>query len=237
MGKNDKNETSIPAIQTMALPAEFEPRYSALMKALESMIAPRLPQISILHQAEMFEMPDETKVDEFVGIILDSNSVNAYWIESFDDTGGGVPPDCWSMNAIDPGPEVESPGSDLCARCDKNKFKSDGGRGKACKNIKRVHIILPDQFLPFRLPLPPTSLSVFETFSYMMVSGGLESFDAVVRFSLVEDKNNDGIAYSKIKLSRIGLVGAGDRVLLGRLSVDLKGIMRGQLVVSEEYGG
>jgi len=83
----------------------------------------QLPQIKIVHQAQMFMFPDGTKVETFKGVILDMNRTNAYWAIPYDESGGGSPPTCSSLNGVtvEPGSEeVQSP-TNSCLDCPQNK--------------------------------------------------------------------------------------------------------------------
>jgi hypothetical protein len=168
----------------------------------------RLPQIRILHTAQMFEMPTGEKVPSFEGLILDFNRVNSYWPESFDKTGGGTPPGCFSLDGVRPSPYSEHLESDFCASCSKNVFgSSDKGRGKACKGLKRVHVLTePNQLLPYRLTLPPSNLKAFDGYVSRLVGIGYPWRMVITTFSLKATKNKDGITYAEIVLDAKGQI-------------------------------
>lgn len=230
MGKNDKD--IVPKTEA-ELPIEFK-NYFDLKDNMEG-VAPRLPQISIVHQGQLFTMPDEEQVKEFEGIILDTNRINAWWEQSYDDSGGGTPPQCFSMNGIEPDKGCEMVQASGCSECDKNQFGSDG-RGKACKNMKRVHIILKGEMLPQRLTLPPSNLKAIDMYISLLTSKGLPYQLVVTQFGLKKANNKDGIAYSEIVLERIGTVDSSEKALeLKQMLREFKGVMRGQEIVMEEY--
>jgi len=201
-------------------------------------VQPRLPQIGIVHQGQLFIMHDETKVAEFTCIILDTNRINAWWEVSYDESGGGTPPDCFSMNGIELDPNCSAPQSPtgLCRDCDKNKFGSDG-RGKACKNMKRVHVLLDGEMLPLRMTLPPSSLKAIDNYISMLTSKGLPYQLVHTIFKLKETKNKEGIKYSEIKPEKGQLITDQEKALkLRTMLEEFKPIMRGQEIVLEEYG-
>jgi hypothetical protein len=238
MGKNNKDLST--EIQE-TLPDELRDTFN--LKANMEGVQPRLPQIAIVHQAQLWVFPDETQVKEFEAIILDTNRINAWWERSFDETGGGTPPDCFSMNGIDCDQNSAMPQSKLCRDCPKNKFGSDVrsggevGRGKACKNMKRVHIILSGELLPHRMTLPPSSLKAIDDYISRLTSKGLPYQLVYTTFKLKEAKNKEGIKYSEIKPDRGILITDPEKAaMLKKLLTEFKPVMRGQEIISEEYG-
>ena len=234
-----KNNKDLSVIET--LPDELRDEFD--LKANMEGVQPRLPMIGIAHQAQLYVMPDESKIPEFEGIILDTNRINAWWEKSFDETGGGTPPDCFSMNGIDADQNSNMPQSQLCRDCDNNKFGSavekDGskGKGKACKNMKRVHIVLEGEMLPHRMTLPPSSLKAIDDYISRLTSKGLPYQLVHTTFKLKEEKNAVGIKYSEIKPERGILITDPEQATnLKKLLSDLKPVMRGQEIIPKEYG-
>jgi len=197
MAKDQATEVSViedmevtPALMT-ELFGPAEP-----IEGVELQLAP----ITIAHQNQAFQIDDEmTKT--FDGQILDIINVNAWWSESFDETGGGTPPECFSMDGIKPSPGCENQQHPVCRSCPQNQFGSDGARGKSCKNMKRVHVMLKGDMLPCRLTVPPTSIRpVNEYVSSLYRRVVLPPWFVVTKFSLKEAKNRGGIKYSELVL-------------------------------------
>lgn len=237
MGKNNK-DLSTKVQET--LPDELRNEFN--LKANLEGVQPRLPQIGIVHQAQLYVFPDESQQKEFEGIILDTNRINAWWEKSFDETGGGTPPDCFSMNGIECDQNSNMPQAALCRDCEKNKFGSavekDGskGKGKACKNMKRVHIMLEGEMLPHRMTLPPSSLKAIDDYISRLTSKGLPYQLVHTTFKLKDTKNAKGIKYSEIKPERGLLITDPKQAAnLKQLLKDMKPVMRGQEIVLEEY--
>ena len=239
MGKNNKDLS--PEVKE-TLPDELRDEFNSILKSNMEGVQPRLPMIGIVHQAQLFTMPDETQVKEFTGVILDTNRINAWWEKSFDDTGGGTPPDCFSMNAIEADQNSNMVQKELCRDCPNNKFgsalKRDGseGRGKACKNMKRVHIMIDGEMLPHRMTLPPSSLKAIDDYISRLTSKGLPYQLVHTTFKLKEKPNQDGVKFSEIKPERgILITDPKQAANLKKLLHDLKPVMRGQEIILEEY--
>ena len=213
-----------------------------MRKNLEG-LEPRLPQIKILHgEAQLYNYPDDTKKETFEAIILDFNRCNAYWKIPFSDSGGGTPPDCSSLDALELDPMSEEPQSTTgkCKDCDHNVFGSDktkeSGRGKACKNMMRIHLLFENQMIPFRLTIPPTSLVAMDTYIPLVASKGLPYQLVRTIFSLKQDKNKDGIKFSKVELAMGDVITTiPDAQAIKKFHSEWQSLMRSQEIKSDEY--
>jgi len=165
-----------------------------------------IPSIRILHQANMFEMPDGEKVSDFEGLIIKKKMNNAYWNDSFEESGGNEFPDCFSKDGVYPDPRVEHPKHRNCAQCPMNAFGSgEGGKGKACKNTRVLYILVNDNVIPYRLTLSPMNMKPFDMYITVLTNKGIYYQIAMTKFSLATAKNKDGIGYSGINFKNTGL--------------------------------
>ena len=210
--------------------------YAELFDLKENMegVDVRLPQIEVIHRGQMFILPGDEKVDKFEGIILDTNNVNAWWQVSFEESGGGSPPQCFSPDGVRPSGLSEVPQAQWCSKCDQNKFGS-AGRGKACKNMKRVHVRMPDAFLPYRLTLPPSNLQAIHEYITSMSSKGVPYQGVVTEFSLKKGQNKEGIEYSLINCKMKEKLSLNMLKEIKKQRDELLSIMREQAVGAEEY--
>ena len=211
-----------------------------LKKNLEG-VKPRLPLIAILHgETQLYKMPDGTKVDSFEGVILDVMNTNAWWSIPFEKSGGGTPPDCYSMDAITPDMNAEDVQAESCheKKCAQNVFGSDpkGGRGKACKNMKRVHILIEGQQFPHRLVLPPSNLDVADNYVSILTSKGTPYQLVITKFSLKQTSSKEGIKYSRVVMEEAkAITTVTEAQAIKRAWSDWRPIMREQPIDSEEY--
>ena len=144
----------------------------------------------------------EEHKDVLAGIIVAQKSTRQYWKDAF--SGGGAAPDCQSFDMVK--------GTGLyqgvpCATCPLNQFgsavnqKGEPGKGKACKEVKNVLIILEGQLLPVLVAVPPTSLKALKQYNVKMASRGLPYYGAITEFRLRKTKNADGIDYAETIIS------------------------------------
>lgn len=157
----------------------------------------RLLSIKILPRNAKFEFPDETEIEEFKGIIIDSNRTNAYW-----GVDGDKFPSCMSYDGVIPAENSPKKESDSCTHCPLNQFGSaENGVGKKCKNMRRIIVLIEGQTLPMRLTLPPTSLKIYDEYITQLLYKKIPVNAVLTKFSLDKVKSDAGYIYSKIKLS------------------------------------
>jgi len=88
------------------------------------------------------------KGNELAVIALDSIYENAYYGDRFD-PDNPQPPVCYALgreeDELAPHPDSAHPQSDKCDGCPMNEFgTADNGKGKACKNTRRIAVIPGD---------------------------------------------------------------------------------------------
>jgi hypothetical protein len=205
-------------------------------------VEPRLPQIGIAHQAQIFKMPNESKVDHLVGVIIDSNRANAWWKQSFAEAGSGNPPDCFAFDAVTPA--GDKPQAPNCAACRYNRYGSEngqngeGGRGKACKNMRRVHILLDGKALPYRLTLPPTSLRAYDKYMMTLAEKQRPYPTVITQIELATATNKGGIEYSEAAFTMLEEINDRAKLMeIKALRLKLQETMRSQEIVAGEASG
>ena len=196
--KNGQQET--PATPTALAP--YETLYQEELQRNLHGVIPRLPLIRILHAGAMlFEIQDDLTgkprhVEQFEGVMLDHQRVNAWWEEAYAKSGGRHP-DCWSLDAKRPDATGAKVQHERCTTCPQNRYGSKG-RGKACKNMRRLLVKINDNLLPYILTVPPTSLKELDRYLTALTNVRIPSSAAITVFTLTAAKNDDGIAYSRL---------------------------------------
>ena len=153
-----------------------------------------------------WEMPSGEVSREFSGVMLLRQPVRAYWPMSIDDTGGGDPPACSSLDSVT---GVGDPGGE-CVACPYNQWGSagEGRRGKACRQITRLFFLLPDSLLPVLYPAPPSAFQLAKAYVVRLAAQGVPYHQVITSVTLDAVQNQDGVAYSRPVLSSLGPIPA-----------------------------
>lgn len=195
----------------------------------------RIPQIKIMHRVEMFANQAGEKFSSFKGIILHHSPTNAYWENDFSTSGGGTPPECASTNGEYPD-SGEKKQCKTCFKCTQNTFGSGkDGKGKACKNLWRLHILVEGQQIPKRLTLPPSNIGVLQDFLVDLRDVGVPHELAILEFTLIPEKSKSGIEYSLINIKPIGTINNRQKALeLKKIKDDFSAAF-GQEIDGDEF--
>lgn len=149
----------------------FEEELAADAEEVAAVERAGYPWISI--RGKEFKISGEKQVDPMEAIILLSGFENAYYADGFDPDSHDIP-DCYALaekaDDMKPHPDAPRPQHHECATCPKNQFGSaDKGKGKACKNSRRLALMAPDAAhvedaaIAF-MRIPPTSLGNFSKY-------------------------------------------------------------------------
>lgn len=150
---------------------------------------------------------------EISGVIIFTHRMNGYWPNAYG-TGGDddKAPYCSSMDGktglCQSTGEVRS-----CETCPMNQFgsasatKGENARGKACKNMRRLYMMLDNDPNFYLLTVPPTSIKeVNRQLAKIMGSKGIPYTGLIVSLKLEKATNSGGIVYSRVTIERKGLM-------------------------------
>lgn len=169
----------------------------------------RFPKIAIKHGGvTKFEMPKEigqergSLVDDFSGVFLDQYMTKAYWID--EGQANGSPPDCASLDGLNP--YVDKPVTTIdnggCLSCPFSKFGSaTQGKGKRCRDAKRVIVALEGHELPARIQISAANLKGLDGYLNDLRDQGLTLGSVMTKFVAVEAHNAAGTEYTGVELS------------------------------------
>lgn len=140
------------------------------------------PQIKMLRESQLFEMPSGKKIEKFTGHILYWHNANQYYDKAYEDRqpDDSLFPTCLSTDGIT---SAESDEENYkrqciaCAECAMNQYGSDpkGGKGKACQNTIRMALLLDNTVVPMLLKAPPSSLNKKDSLKSWLVNAPNES--------------------------------------------------------------
>lgn len=178
----------------------------------ESGIACRIIKLpsggALAYEVQGEEDNDVEYMKEIKGVIVFTHRMNAYWPGEY---GGGDDsakiPVCSSMDGksgivTDTGEVCD------CDRCHYNAYGSDGrgGKGKACKNMRRVYLVMDNDPNLYLLTVPPTSIKDVNKQLAKIIAGGTPYTGMVISFKLEKATNANGVVYSKVTVGKSGLL-------------------------------
>lgn len=154
-------------------------------------------------------------VDSLQGVLIFHTPARAYWPDAFG-SGERRPPSCQSLDGLtghgDPGGRCVDPTTSqpICPFAFFGTKPGPGGknqRAPACKDVRMVYVMTPESALPALLVVPGASLTAFRDYMTMLASEhGLFPQEVVTAFTLEEDTNADGIRFSRLVLTCLGLL-------------------------------
>jgi hypothetical protein len=173
----------------------------------------------------------EEAIKEMSGIVLAwTDSRIFYKIPFAERKGKGGPPDCTSKDGFygigDPGGE--------CGHCPMAQWGSDpkGGRGQACKQVRRLLFMRGDHILPEMITVPPTSLKSAEQYFQRLVDYR-NYWNLITNLRLERTSNADGIDYARITFTAGERFGEAAKASLAPYQAQIAALLRNVEVDSD----
>lgn len=121
-------------------------------------------------KGKMFTLPDgTTNPGPLHCVILDWITFNSYYEGTYDPANPAAPV-CWALDRViedlTPSEACPSKQAEECKSCPKDQFGS-AGRGKACKNMRRLIVAAPDataESTVMTLEVSPTAIRAFDNY-------------------------------------------------------------------------
>lgn len=218
-----KKNTELAPLEQFTLPKPYEGLDPELMAELQDQmddldddggITCRTVKIpaggKLAYEVQGDEDGDEEYLKEIDGVIIFTHRVNGYWPNPFGTSNNPEDkvPVCSSMDGktgFDPSTGCVQD----CDTCRWNQYGSDqrGGKGKACKNMRRIYFMRNGDPNVYLLTVPPTSIKeVNKALRRIMASKAVPYTNLVVSFRLAKATNANGIDYSTVVLEKKGLL-------------------------------
>jgi len=221
-------EVTKPAASAVAVPSA---RFAALAEAAKAAAAKERPSITkVSLKAGVISIGGQPAPgNRLEGVVLATTYRNTFYPGRYD-PNNIVNPKCWALSVTDegmaPGDTVLKPEHTACESCPRSEWGSDlnGGRGKACKQSRRL-VILPadalkgDDFVDriksaelAILDVPVTSVKNWAQYVNILASTvQLPPWAVVTEFSTKPDPK------TQFKLELRGLRGADNEAMLDAL--------------------
>lgn len=163
---------------------------------------------ALAYEVQGEEDDDVEYMKEIKGVIIFTHRMNAYWPGEYGNGDDSTKiPTCSSMDGKT-GIVTETGEVCECERCPYNAYGSDtrGGKGKACKNMRRIYLVMDGDPNLYLLTVPPTSIKDVNKQLAKIIAGGTPYTGMVISFKLEKATNANGVAYSKVTVSKAGLL-------------------------------
>lgn len=222
-----KNETALAVADSFQLVKRFEGLDPDLLAELqdelgdldqENGITCRKIKIpsggGIAYEVQGEEDGDEEPMKQIDAVVVFTHRANGFWPGAYgssDDSNKA--PACSSMDGktaiwTDTG-ETRS-----CENCPMNQYgsgtdqKGNQSRGKACKNMRRLYLMMSGDPNLYLLTVPPTSIRDVNKQLAKIIAGGIPYTGLIISLTLEKAQNANGVAYSKVVVKKNGILPA-----------------------------
>jgi len=161
-----------------------------------------------------FEIPTidgETEPSKTIeGIIVLADEKKANWAKTLEDDPNAAP-NCYSNDCVtgygDP-METGTLAQHSCALCPKNVWGSDlkGGKGKACKDMRPLYLLMEGSYIPLIVQVPKKSLRHIRKYLTRLSGKGIPFYGCITRFALYKVAGAGTPDYSELVPSLVSLV-------------------------------
>ena len=134
------------------------------------------------------------------------------------------------------------PESFSCNRCPMNVWGSEhqrrggNGKGKACKTMRRLLLLIDDWTLPALMSLPPTSIKAWDSYCSSLAAKKGAYFAVKTKFELDTAKATSGETYNVVKVTLVGKIEDMAQLrLVSEIRRQYREMVSGLPVVAEEY--
>jgi hypothetical protein len=181
----------------------------------EMVVSVSVPRISTKgNRLKAINGDDEFKLgDEFTGIIVGISPEGQAKAKTFYAAGwtedSHEAPDCSSANGVIPDSWVSNPQHKVCATCQQNQWGSaeskEGKSAKACKESKRLHVVLAKDMLledptVYVLSVTVNTFKNFTAYGAHLRKLGLDSpFYVVTKFKLDEESSVPRLQFEMVE--------------------------------------
>ncbi len=173
--------------------------------------------------------------EELKGAIVFKQKIRGYWNRESEENI----PECSSQDGKT-GVITETSVEQRCVSCPLNKWGSgedesgQATKGKACKEMRRLFIILEGYHLPIMVSLPPTSIRSFDSYISARVTRGIPDIAAETIISLIPAGEGKRV-YAVAKFKMGNTVDPKRMLELSRLRTSLQAAAEQITIENEDY--
>jgi hypothetical protein len=127
-----------------------------------------------------------------------------------------------------------------CATCSMNQWSSEHqkrsiGKRKACKEMRRLLLLINGWALPALMSLPPTSLRAWDAYCSGLAAKRSAYFAVRTKFELDSAEANGGETYNIVRVSIADPVTSSDLQLVAEIRKQYRDLVGGLPIAADEY--
>jgi len=188
---------------------------------------------------------DADPMKEIDAVIVFTHRLSAYWPGSFGSASNPEDkiPTCRSMDGktgiVQSGDRTGEVIN--CEGCQWNQYgtgvdeKGNPSRGKACKNMRRIYMMMDGDPNFYLLTVPPTSIKDVNKQLAKILASGTPYTGMIVTFGLEKTKNNNGVAYSKVTVKKKGILPPAIAAQVQQLRGQIKAQYQSMAITLDDY--
>lgn len=249
----DKKSTALAIFEKFSITNRYEGMSPELMAELEDEMGDLDPESGITCRkikipsggglAYEVQGEEETDVEykkEIEAVVIFTHRVNGFWSGSYGDDDQNKIPICSSIDGKT-GMNIETGEIESCENCPYNQFgsatdqKGDQTKGKACKNMRRIYMMMDGDPNFYLLTVPPTSIKDVNKQLTKIIAGGTPYTSLVLKFTLEKVKNSAGIEYSKVVIKKAGTLPSEVSATAQEVRRQIKEQYQGMAITLDEY--
>ena len=252
MAKNKKT-TAMATLETFSIANRYEGMDPEMMEELEDEMSDLDPESGITcrkikipsggglaYEVQGEEETDVEYMKEIKAVVVFTHRVNGFWAGAYGDDDQNKAPVCSSIDGKT-GVRIDSGEVISCETCPLNQFgsatdqKGEPGKGKACKNMRRLYLMMDNDPNFYLLTVPPTSIKDVNKQLAKIMAGGTPYTGLVLKLTLEKTKNAAGVEYSKVVISKAGLLSTAVSAAAKEMRRQIKEQYQSMAITSEDY--
>lgn len=196
----------------------------------------------IAYEVQGEEEGDAEPMKEILGVIVFTHRLSGYWPGSFGSAKDAKDkiPVCSSMDGKT-GFNHSTGEVTVCENCPYNQYgtgtdeKGNPSRGKACKNMRRIYLLMDGDPNLYLLSVPPTSIKDVNKQLAKILASGTPYTGIIVSLTLEKAKNSNGVEYSKVAVKKSGLLPPAIAAQVVQLRSQIKMQYQSMAITLDDY--
>ncbi len=250
---NKKKPTALATLDEFSIANRYEGMDAELMAELEDEMSDLDPESGIAcrkvkipsggglaYEVQGEEESDVEYKKEINAVVVFTHRVNGFWLGAYGDDDQNKAPVCSSIDGKT-GINGETGEIVSCETCPFNQFgsatdqKGNQAKGKACKNMRRIYMMMSGDPNFYLLTVPPTSIKDVNKQLAKIIAGGTPYTSLILKFTLEKTKNTAGVEYSKVVVSKAGLLPPEVSAAAQAMRRQIKDQYQGTAITYDDY--